>query len=150
MKATTINKTLLLLIAVSLFFSCKKEDDKPNPPKTCSINVANIAGTYKLTALEYSPAPDKPAYDFLPSLDDCEKDDLLVFGKDGVYEYKDLGAVCDPSSADKGAWKLQDSTIVIDGAARGKISTFDCNKLVYYVKSTLLPGDKMTMTYTKQ
>ncbi|ACU62795.1 lipocalin-like domain-containing protein [Chitinophaga pinensis] len=149
MKATTIKQTLFVLLSVSLFFSCKK-DDKPTPPKGCSIDMASIAGTYKLTALTYAAAGDKDPVDYLPFLDDCDKDNITIFGKDGVYEYKDLGAVCDPSSSEKGVWNLQDKTIVIDGEATGAIESFDCSKLVYSAGGILLPGDKMTMTYTKQ
>jgi len=150
MKATTIKQTLVVLLSVSLFFSCKKDDDKPTPPKGCTIDMASIAGSYKLTAMTYAAPGDKDPVNYLPFLEDCDKDNITVFGKDGIYEYKDQGVVCDPSSSEKGVWKLQDKTIVIDGQATGAIESFDCNKLVYSAGGILLPGDKMTMTYTKQ
>lgn len=137
----------MVLAALSLFFSCKKEDDKPTG---CLINTANISGSYKLSALEYVSGTNVPPIDFMPFLDDCEKDDILTFGNNGIYHKSDAGTVCDPSSDDEGSWKLEGNTITMDGDAAGAIASFDCKTLVYYVENSLKQGDKMTITYIRQ
>lgn len=147
MKTTMLKLTLIALVSVSLFASCKKEEDKPTG---CLINTANIAGSYKLGGMEYAAGGNVPPIDFMTFIDDCEKDDLLIFVNNGILRHEDKGTRCEESDNEEGTWKLEGNSLRLDGESVGAITSFDCKTMVYAVDNFLKQGDKMTITYIKQ
>ena len=139
---TNFMKKILLIASISIFAfsSCDKDDDDD-----CQTNVANLSGTYKLTALKYKPS-GMAEIDLYATLDACEKDDLTILNSNGTYSYQDAGTVCVPDGSYAGTWSLSGNTITVDGD-QGTISSFDCNIVTFYQESG---GDRITFTYDKQ
>jgi heat shock protein HslJ len=140
-----------LLIAISvfavLFSSCKKDDP---PAATCSgTTVANVAGTYKITALRYKVTSSAPEQDYYNILPDCEKDNLTILAANGSLTYQDAGTACSPSNAYVGDWTLSGNTITLETYS-GTVQSFDCKTLVVVATNYYNPGDRITFTYTKQ
>lgn len=135
----------VLVLAVS-FVSCQKEESTPNG---CSVSMASIAGTYKITSIKYKSASSAPEQDYLAMMDPCEKDDLIVVKANGSADYQDAGIVCSPEGSYTGTWSLSGNTMTIDGAPAA-IQSFDCKKLVLTATGAFVPGDIYTVTYEKQ
>jgi hypothetical protein len=135
-------------VAAVCIFSCKKNNDTP----ACAADMSHIAGTYKLTALQYQPSSSAAAQDYYAYLDDCQKDDLLVLNANGSYDYKDMGTVCTPSGSEQGSWQIKNNQLIATGTElnTGTISSYDCKTLVYYASDVVKSGDKMTFTMTRQ
>ena len=142
-----MKKTLLVIVSGIAFFACKKE--KADTPG-CPVTMENIAGSYKLTALQYRLNPNAAPADYLAYLDTCEKDNIINLKSDGTYQEDDAGAVCVPSGTTLGTWALHGDTLSSDGTVNGTISSFDCKKLVFYVDNALKQGDRLTYTMEKQ
>lgn len=131
---------LLLMFAV-VSSSCEKDRSED-----CSINVSNLSKTYKLAALKYKLTTTSPEQDFLPMIDDCEKDDNIRLNSNGTYDNIDVGVTCTPSSDDQGTWSLNGNIITSDGMVNGNIESFDCNRLVMVISDVYTPGDRLIMT----
>jgi len=138
---------LITMAAGSLFFSCKKEDSKP---AGCSIDMTSLAGSYKLTALQYRADASAAPVDYLQFMDDCEKDNIIVLKDDGTYVTNDLGTVCTPSEDARGTWLVKGTTLTSDGVLNGTIDSYDCKTMVYYTDNSIKPGDRLTFTMVKQ
>ena len=134
------------LSLITVFTSCEKDKEEDN----CTLTRNNLAGTYKLTELKYKLSATLPEQDFLPLMEDCEKDDLLILNSNGTYNYTDVGIKCTPPGTDSGTWNLTGNNLQSDGIFEGEISSFDCKKVVYFVQNTNVQGDKLTFTMTKQ
>ncbi len=150
MKVASMKWALIALVSGSILYSCKKEESKPNNNNSCEVNVANLAGNYKVTALQYKASANATPVDYLAPMEDCEKDDILTLKTDGTYIYTDAGIVCKPDGNQQGTWKLEGKTLTSDGILRGTVSSYDCKTLVYYVENSLATGDKFTFTLTRQ
>lgn len=135
------------MVSSSVLFACKKEKSNESG---CAINMANLSGAYKLTALQYKASSTADPADYLAYMDDCEKDDILNLKIDGTYVNDDAGTVCDPSTASQGIWQLHGNTLTSDGKLNGIIASYDCKTLVYYIDNAIKPGDKLTFTLVKQ
>lgn len=134
-------------------FSCKKE--KSNDQPACAVNVANISGAYKLTALQYKASATSAPVDYYAYTEDCEKDDILTFKSDGTYDYNDAGTACTPVNNDHGTWQLNGNVLTKNGDGEqlnATIESYDCKSktLVYYVENGLKTGDRLTFTWVKQ
>ncbi|MBV8252984.1 MAG: lipocalin family protein [Chitinophaga sp.] len=149
MKTSAMKWALIALVSGSILYSCKKEDSKPNN-NSCEVSVTNLTGNYKMTALQYKSSANATPIDYLAPMEDCEKDDILTLKKDGTYIFTDAGIVCKPDGNQQGTWKLEGKTLISDGILHGTVSSFDCKTLVYYVENSLISGDRMTFTLTKQ
>ena len=105
-----------------------------------------------MTALQYKLNATASEQNFLNSLDDCEKDDLLVLHANGTYDYNDIGIVCTPGNSSHGTWSVLGNQITSSDTDMlvGTISNFDCKSLVYYVSNVYTAGDQLTYTLTKQ
>jgi len=147
MKTTTKTWALIAMALGNLFFSCKKEDSKP---AGCSINMTSLAGSYKLTALQYKSDASAVPVDYLQFMDDCEKDDILVLKDDGTYVSNDLGTVCTPAEDTEGTWLVKGNTLTSDGVLNGTIASYDCKTMIYYTENAIRPGDRLTFTMVKQ
>jgi Lipocalin-like domain len=149
MNRSTIKLTLAALLLGSTFMACKKDTVK-DEPQPCTISMQSLAGSYKLTALQYKQNNNAAGVDYLVFMDACEKDDLVVLNANGTYNYKDMGVVCLPSQDDAGTWSVTGSTLSSDGVMDGTISSFDCKTLVYYAKDVYTAGDRLIFTMVKQ
>lgn len=128
-----------------LFASCAK----PVDPQNCSSSVSSLSGTYKIVAIKYKATASAQEMDYLPFLNDCEKDDQVKLNSDKTYTTIDAGIVCNPSTNDQGTWNLVGNKIESDGQIQGDILSFDCTTLVVQSKDALMPGDKLTFTFRK-
>lgn len=138
---------LIAMATGTLFFSCKKEDSKPT---ACSINMTSLAGSYKLTALQYKSDASSAPLDYLQFMDDCERDDIIILKDDGTYITNDLGIVCTPSEEAQGVWQVKGNVLTSDGVFNGTIASYDCKTMIYYTDNALKPGDRLTFTMEKQ
>jgi hypothetical protein len=148
MQTNYFPKTLIFytICMTILTASCKHGDKE----EICTTSVAAISGTYKIASLKYKPTPTSPEQDFMFTLKDCEKDDLLTFKPNGSYSHEDKGIVCTPDRSNTGKWSLTGNTINSDGEVDGTIRLFDCSKLVVSVPTDLIDGDEMILTLQKQ
>ncbi|MBN8699628.1 MAG: lipocalin family protein [Chitinophagales bacterium] len=132
-------------LAVSLV-SCQKEQSTLNG---CTLSMASIAGTYKITSIRYKSASNAPEQDYLAMMEPCEKDDLIKVNANGTADYQDAGTKCSPEGSYPSTWSLSGNTMTIDGVT-GTIQSFDCRKLVITASGAFVPGDIYTVTYEKQ
>lgn len=143
----TIKCTTAVIITTTLLLACKKEKSSP---AGCGISLTGLAGSYKLTALQYKQGAATAPVDYLTYLEDCEKDDVLELKSDGTYTYHDAGITCKESAADNGTWTVSGKTLSSDGQLQGTIDSYDCKTLVYYVDNALTNGDRLTYTMVRQ
>ena len=136
--------SMILTAAVMMvlgFTACKKSDNK-NSAKT----VANVSGSYKLTALTASQGGVSfNLYDSLPA---CEKDNLIVLNTSGSAQFVDAGVACDPPQDSTGAWHLSpnaDSIYLGNDAAY--INSFD-GKTLKLTTDQKISGFTVTATTT--
>jgi Lipocalin-like domain len=134
-----------LLFIVSIVASCQKDAEE-----ICTTSMASVSGTYKLTALTYKENSSSPAQNFLLLKEDCELDDLVSFNNNGTYHYQDEGLVCSPDGSENGTWSIAGNTIISDGIVAGTIEYFDCRQLTVYTGNVFIPGDRITLTITRQ
>lgn len=119
-------------------------------PSTCEISMNGLSGSYKLTSLQYRANGTTAPVDYLSSMEDCEKDDILVLKNNGMYEYNDLGTACKDSEPEHGTWTVKGNTLSTDGTLHGTISSYDCKTMVYYIDDAIVKGDRIIFTMTKQ
>ncbi|MFB6457791.1 lipocalin family protein [Chitinophaga sp. Hz27] len=148
MKTASI-KWAFVALASGIMFSCQKDKSESTTP-SCEVSMNGLAGSYRLTALEYKSATNASPVDFLASMDACEKDDILTLNSNGSYKYDDMGTVCSPSGTEQGTWTVSGKTLTSDGILSGTVASYDCKTLVYYVENALTKGDRFTYTLVKK
>jgi len=126
-----VSGLLLVLFGLFLFLSvisCSKSSSDSH-----AINVANISGTYLLTAVTVSlpPAPPISVMDSIPL---CRRDDLIKLNSNMSVYFVDAGTQCVPSGNDTSTWALSGTNISIDTLS-GTISKFDGH--ILQINSTL-------------
>src|SRR5258708_24367844 len=94
--------SLILLIT----WACHKNNDSP-----VAINFANLAGTYKVTAVVLSQGSIH--INFYDSIDVCQRDDLFKFNKDSSFQYVDAGIVCSPNGSFSSTWTLNGNNLSV-------------------------------------
>lgn len=147
MKTSTMKQALLAVSFGIALFSCSKEKSSTNG---CSISMTHLSGTYTLKALQYQASANAAPADYLATLEDCEKDDIITLKSDGSYQYDDLGITCSPSGNEHGNWEVKGNALASDGMLNGVIDSYDCKTLVYHYDNALMPGDKLTFTLQKK
>jgi hypothetical protein len=137
-------KKIILSAAVISFalFSCKKSD------KTCDLNSASFAGTFKVTAVKYKADASTPEVDEFATYDACEKDDLVIFNSNGTITFQDAGTVCTPPGDDTGTWNLSGSVLTINGTP-GTVAYFDCNSTAITLTG-ISTGEYTTISLARQ
>ena len=145
-KIKKMKKGLFLFAAVFfLLTSCKKES------QTCTLSVAGISGSYKLTAVLFKADANTPEVDvFLDPnyFEACERDNIVTLNSNGTYTVSDGAIACSPSDADSGLWSLNGNTLTVDTEALG-ISDFSCSG--FKVKeSDLATGASVTRVFARQ
>ena len=138
-----MKKTIFFaLFLSSLLFGCKKTDKK------CDLNVANFAGSYKITAIKYKASATATEQDLFASEPACSKDDIIIFNANFTTTVVDAGVKCVPPGDDTGTWSLAGSTINLDGE-NGTVSSFDCNSATITLVGTS-QGEVTTISLAKQ
>jgi hypothetical protein len=138
-----MKKAFLLILLVSVFFSCKKDN------KTCNQDMAGIAGTYKVVAITYKLNSAAPEQDFFSTLDACKKDDLTVLNASGGLTYTDAGTKCAPAGDYASTWSVSGSTITINGDPY-TIQSFNCSTMVVTASGQITAGDLTKVTLARQ
>lgn len=108
---TRIISCLILFLMVAT--ACKKDNVEPEPANTARKKL--LTGTWKPTAMTFSPASDWNGDDILETdypygALPCEKDDFITYMPDGTWKM-DMGLVCDYQEPDDdltGKWALSD------------------------------------------
>jgi hypothetical protein len=145
-----MKKTFLSLMIIASLISCKKTD---KPADTCVASISSIAGTYKVTSVEYKLTSAATAADMFSNLPDCQKDDTYQLNADGTVLFSDAGVSCGlpPAPGLPTSWSLESNNTRIQMAEYNMlIESFDCNSLVVSETDTFVPGDIKTTTYVKQ
>jgi hypothetical protein len=152
--------TLALLGGLLLggFSSCKKDNNEPNPG-TGGGTPSFVGKNWVVQSILLDPAIDldgdgKPDSDMVPFLDDCNRDDSVVFQADGKM-MEDHGAVlCDDDNNVKlkhtHNWTYDATSRKIslaDPTTPSEVSTWDVLDLsssTLNVRATILPEDGKT------
>jgi hypothetical protein len=129
-------------VSILTLLSCSKPDKFE-----CEVNVASIAGTYKLVSLTYVSGGQEA--DVFKDFDDCEKDNLFIFNSDGTYKYTDAGLSCNSNEDINSTWSLQGKSLIVDGMAT-TIKKFNCSQLTVEGNGVMTAGDKLVAVYNKQ
>lgn len=143
-----MRSSLFLSSAAILFlgFTACKKSDKTNSSKT----VANVSGSYKLTALTATQGGTSfNLYDSLPA---CEKDNLIVLNANGSAQFVDAGTACNPPEDSTGAWHLSaNADSIYMGNDAAYINSFD-GKTLKLTTDQKISGFTVTAmtTLTKQ
>ena len=109
-------RVALLTFSVILALASCKKNDEVTP--TGNNSPAFVDKKWKMTAFELTPAVDldgdgTPDSDLMPYLDDCAKDDLIIFKKDGSLGGDPGAKLCpgDNTSGDvSGSWTYDKNT----------------------------------------
>lgn len=107
----------MLLIPFCMVAGCDKEKEEPEPEQTNAARKKLLSGTWRVTALTFTPAFDANE-DGIATIDDeygslpCEQDDFITYLPDGTWK-GNIGLVCDyQDDADDdftGYWAISDS-----------------------------------------
>ncbi len=146
MKLFKAKMAFAAILSVSTLISCQKDPVEPE----CQKSMSGISGNYKLISLQYKINNSAAPVDYLAFMDACEKDDLIILKPNGTYNYNDIGITCSPSGTDNGTWSVSGNVIISDGIVNGVIESYDCKKLVCYIENINIPGDRLTLTITRQ
>ena len=140
-----MKKTTVFILCVVLLFSCKEK------PLECTTSVANISGSYRVTAYGYKQTPTSPEEDYYPIIfpDACDRDDIYTFISNGTYEMKDAGLACSPPDDEVGAWTFDGNSLTIDGYPAA-IESFDCKTFIMSTANINVAGDRLKITMIKQ
>lgn len=149
MKTNFLSWTVSVVVVSCTLVACQKEKSETGDPK-CSISMTGLAGTYKLTALQYRQNASAAPVDYLAYMDACEQDNLLILKSDGTYEYRDLGTICPDAEPNTGTWEVNGHQLTSDGTLNGTLASYDCKTMVYYLENAIRPGDQLTYTLVKQ
>jgi len=142
---------LAVIIILFVVVSCQKTVDDfgttGNP--ALAHTVANISGTYALTALTWTYLGTSiSVYD---SLDACKKDDLYTFNTDMTLDLIDAGTVCTPPGDGTEPWLLRNDSIFLGASTNGaKIKSFDGTTLVLTGVPPSDPGVNAVTTFVKK
>lgn len=143
MKKPMLRLTLLALVTVFVFSSCKKDkDDK------LSVTTENLIGNYKVTEITLkSTATNNVAVSMMSEFPDCSKDDIIQLKSGGVLVVVDQGEKCDNDETT--TWELNGNQIeLLTGMLiPGTYDVVTLSKSQLVVSITEKDGDIAT-TYT--
>jgi hypothetical protein len=137
---------MIAFVSLLLMASCSKSGSNNS-----AVTVANISGTYKLSALVYSQGSISiNVYDSLPV---CEQDNEIILKTDSSATYVDAGTVCAPPEDDNGQWHLSGDSLYL-GDNGGKVKSFNGKTLVLVgnpsINGIIDPTTIATTTLIKQ
>lgn len=133
------------IIITAVLFSCKKKDNN------CEASTATIVGKYKVTSVLYKLTPASTEIDGsgVYFIDDCQKDDILEFAANGVYNYTDAGTVCTPDGSYSSTWSFNNGILTVDGHA-AQLDGFNCTSMIFSSFNEVVSGDELIVTLTRQ
>ena len=140
-----MRKLIICLFSLLWLASCKKEED------TCQLDMAGVAGTYRVTAVKYKASASASEVDYYDQFypDPCERDDRITLNANGTYLFSDAGMQCSPPGDDNGNWALGGNTIIVDGVP-SNVDSYNCSTLVVSNSGVFVAGDKLTTTLSRQ
>jgi hypothetical protein len=141
-----MKKTILFsLLLAAVLVSCKKKDNN------CEASTATIMGKYKVTSVLYKLTPASTEIDGsgVYFIDDCQKDDILEFAANGVYNYTDAGTVCTPDGSYSSTWSFNNGILTVDGHA-AQLDGFNCTSMIFSSFNEVVSGDELIVTLTRQ
>lgn len=127
------------LLALSVTSCSKDDDDNGNNDLTAS----NLAGTYRMTSA--NGTVNGIPFDYLATLDDCQKDNLFTLNANLTYSVADAGVKCNPEENDAGTWALSADSITFQSYS-GKITSFNGSRLEVTSSGTY-QGNTGTVTF---
>jgi hypothetical protein len=140
-------RTFYLILAICAVASCSKDDDNNN---NCSLSEATLVGSYSLTSVRYKASSTSTEVNYMDeTFEPCQKDDIITLKSDHTYNHGDEGTACSPADDYSGTWNLSGNSLVVDGAST-PIEDFTCKSFSLIQTDTEVPGDKLTLVYTKQ
>ena len=141
-----MKKFIFYTLIICSGLSCKKNNDK-----TCNLNTASVAGSYKVTAARYKATATSPETDYYSQLfpDACERDDIITLNANGSATFTDAGVKCSPPGDDVSTWSLSGNTITIDGGP-ANVDSFNCSAITVSEADVFTAGDKLIIVLTRQ
>jgi hypothetical protein len=128
MKKTTLF-TFVVIAATAILTSCSKDETTPTPNNNSTATTNLTAKDWKITGLIVSTIIGD--FNFLDSMDACQKDNLIKYNLDGSIIEKAGATKCEPTEPDTengGVWALLNNDTklrMIDGDT----SVYDINTL---------------------
>jgi len=141
---------LILVLALSAFTSCKKDNDTSET--SLEVTGNNVAGTYKITAATASiGGANSDVFNNPSGFVECDRDDNCTLTAAGGYTVTDAGVQCSPNNNATGTYSVNTAakTITINGQT-GNITTLTATKLVVSQPNFMSSGFTVTVTYTRQ
>ncbi|MCX6208928.1 MAG: hypothetical protein NTZ59_05360 [Bacteroidetes bacterium] len=139
-----------------VLMACTKTE---NPATTyLPLTKYNVAGTYKITALTFTPNSSLIEYDVY-NIDTifkaCQKDDLLIFDTNYVFNYADSGTQCSMPQNYTGVYVISSPNLLAFEGENFIVQSLSTTNLVITQSQTLpfLAGNIMGIlksTLTKQ
>lgn len=123
-------QSIIAITAIALFASCDKTKDNVdnnnnnNTPKAKTKTELLSAGKWKLTALteSYEMSGQKVTEDYYKDMEDCSKDDFMIFSAAGKVVFDEGPTKCDPDNDQAGTadWVFYDNEkkLIIDEGTR--------------------------------
>lgn len=112
MKTIYLKWSIIVIVILISFSSCKKDSDTPVEDTTTPTELLT-AGNWLTTAITINPGVDIGngviLTDLFSQLDACEKDDLLIFNTNGTVTADEGAVKCDandPQSVNDGTWTI--------------------------------------------
>ncbi len=121
---------LVLLIVSTLAWSCKKDDNKPD-----RLDLL-VEKNWRLTALTIDPSIDwfgngTLVTNIYAQLNNCDRDDLYIFERNGVYKLDEGPTKCSPNDPQTitGTWTFNPDKTVITVNITGGSNSYTIKEL---------------------
>jgi len=132
-KITTFCLGLAILGSTLAFTSCKKDkkDPEPEPEPVVLTNTQKLSNkNFKLTAATIDPGVPvggATITDWYAQMDDCQKDDLLMFSDNGTYKDDEGATKCNTSDPQTttGTWVWNTNETIITVTTGTTVISFD-------------------------
>lgn len=137
-----IKKKWMLFFSVSILsitiISCSKTE---NPATTyVPLTKYTLSGTYKVTGLTFKPNSSDVEYDVY-NIDTifkaCQKDDLLSFDTNYVYNYADSGVHCSAPSNYSGVYTITAPNLLAFDGENFIVQSISVNQVIMYQTQTI-------------
>lgn len=145
-----MRKLILLTFVLIAVTACKKKST--DTTVSLDVTMANIAGTYKITAATATQSGiTVDVYNNASVFPPCNKDDIYVFSASGTYTITDAGVTCSPPSNFSGTYSVNTSakTITLNGQVCNVIS-LTSSAAVVAQPNFMGSSATVTATYTRQ
>jgi hypothetical protein len=140
MKTIKITGLMSLILAVAFLFpSCKKDDDK-----LTNLEILTTDAVWKIVGLTSNPPVpwygEEPVTDIFAVLEDCLKDDLMIFQANGILKFDEGVKKCPEGQ------EISSAEYTIDDAQTLLTVKYDDGDIQKWtIKS--ITEDKLVLTY---